>query len=384
MPDAFTLHTPEYRLTSSSRSRARVVGDPHEAAAELRRAVDSGVRSPMVVGALAFRAGEPSPLMVAQTVRTGPAPVPHRPQQRSRPGLLRGREHPAAADYVRLVERLVARIADTELEKAVLARTLLLDFDAPLDPVRVLGDLVAANPGAWNFSLPLLPTPDGAPAAVLVGASPELLVSRRGRTVRSHPLAGSVPRHCDPGTDRERAAALSGSAKDLGEHAFVVADIAERLRPLCSSLEVPASPSLVATPTMWHLGTSVTGILKDPAPTALELADTLHPTPAVCGTPTGAAARVLSRLEPFDRGAYTGTVGWCDPEGDGDWAVVLRCAELSGARARLFAGAGIVADSVPSAELTETGAKFRTVLDALGVGVSADAVPVPTMYGETT
>ncbi|ADH66469.1 isochorismate synthase [Nocardiopsis dassonvillei] len=297
------------------------------------------------------------------------------------------REEPSADDYARLVGLAVEHLSNEGLDKVVLARTLLLDLAEPLDPGRVLARLTADNPGAFNFAVAAGAFGSGEvfgegsggtdgrdrdplrrPAPVLVGASPELLVARSGRRVRSHPLAGSAPRHPDPEADRERAEALLASAKDLREHAFVVEAIAERLRPLCSRLDVPEAPSLTATATMWHLGTPLSGLLREPLPSALELAAVLHPTPAVCGTPAEAAARAIGAWEPFDRGLYAGAVGWCDADGDGEWAVTLRCAEIAGTRARLFAGAGIVADSVPAEEAAETGAKFRTMLNALGLG----------------
>lgn len=120
---------------------------------------------------------------------------------------------------------------------------------------------------------------------------------------------------------------------------------------------------------MWHLSTTVTGELADPAVSALDLASALHPTPAVCGTPTEVARAVIAELEPFDRGPYTGMVGWQDADGDGEWVVTIRCAEAEGRSLRLFAGAGVVAASSPEAETAETGAKFRTFLSAVGASL---------------
>jgi len=135
----------------------------------------------------------------------------------------------------------------------------------------------------------------------------------------------------------------------------------------CTDLHVPAGPEVIGTPTMWHLSTRVTGRLTDPAVSALELAEALHPTPAVCGVPEAAARTAIAELEPVDRGYFTGLVGWTDPAGDGEWVITIRSAEVSDRTVRLFAGAGIVEGSRPEAELAETGAKFRTLLRALGV-----------------
>jgi len=138
------------------------------------------------------------------------------------------------------------------------------------------------------------------------------------------------------------------------------------LEPWCERIDVPSEPGLLHTSTLWHLATEVTGALRTPVPSALELAAQLHPTPAVAGTPRDAAMRAIADLEAIDRTLYAGTVGWMDARGDGEWAVALRCAEVQGSLALVFAGAGIVAASEPEAELAETDAKMRAMLDALG------------------
>jgi isochorismate synthase len=271
------------------------------------------------------------------------------------------REAPAAAGYADAVAKAVDRIRSGELRKVVLARTIEVEAGRTLDPRPLLHRLRAVDPDAYTFAMP---TDEG----VIVGASPELLVSRRGRQVRSNPLAGSAARSGDPEEDRANADALAGSSKDREEHAIVVEAVAETLRPLCDELTWDPEPVLRETPNVWHLSTSFVGVLRDPAPTALDLVAGLHPTPAIAGSPTNAALAVIEELEPFDRGRYAGPVGWIDAEGDGEWAIALRCAELLGDRATLFAGAGIVADSYPSLEVDETERKFRAFLDALRWG----------------
>jgi isochorismate synthase len=148
----------------------------------------------------------------------------------------------------------------------------------------------------------------------------------------------------------------------------VVEAVAEALRPLCEELSWDPEPVLLATANVWHLATRFRGVLRDPAPSALEVVAALHPTPAVGGAARDEALRTIAELEPFDRGAYAGPVGWMDARGDGEWAIALRCAELRGSTARLFAGAGIVAGSVPELELDETERKFRAFLDSLRWG----------------
>jgi isochorismate synthase len=161
---------------------------------------------------------------------------------------------------------------------------------------------------------------------------------------------------------------LRTSAKNLEEHGIVVDVVAETLDPLCEELDRDPEPVLLGTPNVWHLSTRFRGVLRDPAPSSVELALALHPTPAVGGSPSGAALAAIRELEPFDRGAYAGPVGWVDGDGDGEWAIALRCALLDGERATLYAGAGIVADSDPHGEVDETERKFRAFLDALRWG----------------
>ncbi|MED2933316.1 chorismate-binding protein, partial [Bacillus wiedmannii] len=155
--------------------------------------------------------------------------------------------------------------------------------------------------------------------------------------------------------------------KDLHEHAVVVEAVAAALRPYCHTLHVPEKPSVIHSEAMWHLSTEVKGELKDPNTTSLELAIALHPTPAVCGTPMEEAREAIQKIEPFDREFFTGMLGWSDLNGDGEWIVTIRCAEVQENTLRLYAGAGVVAESKPEDELAETSAKFQTMLKALGL-----------------
>ncbi len=264
--------------------------------------------------------------------------------------------------YERAVAEAVGRIKRGSLRKVVLARTIRVEAGRTLDPRDVLKHLRAVEPDGYSFAV------DTGMGRTLVGASPELLISRLGDEIRANPLAGSAPRAGDPGEDRENAERLGTSAKDRQEHAIVVEDVFRALHPLCRDLTYDREPQLMATANVWHLSTRFRGVLKDPGITSLDLVRALHPTPAVCGEPRDEAMRTIRELEPVTRGAYAGAVGWMDATGDGVWALALRCAELNGSTARLFAGAGIVADSVPAAELDETERKFRAFLDSLRWG----------------
>jgi isochorismate synthase len=268
---------------------------------------------------------------------------------------------PAEETYVDAVREAVRRIRAGALEKVVLARTVVVEAGRTLDPQRLAHRLRAVDPNAYAFAVP---TPRGA----LVGATPELLIRRTDSQVWSTPLAGSAPRSGDPDEDRANGLALLESAKERKEHAIVVDAIVETLSPACERLEWDPDPVLLETANVWHLATRFQGELRDPAPSALELVAELHPTPAVCGAPADRARDLIGRLESFDRGCYTGAIGWMDASGDGEWAIALRCAELEAERATLFAGAGIVAGSVAERELDETERKFRAFLDSLRWG----------------
>jgi isochorismate synthase len=268
---------------------------------------------------------------------------------------------PAPKLYAGSVAEAVRRIETGELRKVVLARTIEVAGDHRFDPRRLAHRLRAVDPHAFSFIAP-------ADGGTLVGATPELLVSRQESDVRANPLAGSAPRSGDRAEDRANADALAASSKNREEHAIVVDAVAQALRPLCATLTWDPEPVLLETANVWHLSTRFRGRLADPAPSALDLALALHPTPAVAGAPTDGARAAIDQLEGFDRGSYAGPVGWVDADGNGVWAIALRCALLAGDRATLYAGAGIVGDSVPAEELDETDRKFRAFLDALRWG----------------
>lgn len=321
-----------------------------------------------VVGAVPFAAGAPcaltSPEKICFTTDRWTPPSAPRPLPVFVVDELREREH---LDRVRTAVDVV-RSDGNPLDKVVLARTLSLRAERPVDPETVLAALVSNTPSGNGYLVDLDAAGGRHVGKTLVGSSPEVLIRTRGRVVTCHPLAGSAPRHPDPRVDDEHGRSLARSTKDRREHAFVVDAIRTALTPFCTVLDIPDTPSLTTTPQLWHLGTPISGELKDPSVTSLELAVALHPTPAVCGTPTELAYATIDELEG-DRGFYAGAVGWSDGRGDGEWMVAIRCAEIDGSAGRItaYAGGGIVAESDPDTELQETNVKFGTVLGALGV-----------------
>ncbi|GIG22213.1 isochorismate synthase [Cellulomonas chitinilytica] len=257
----------------------------------------------------------------------------------------------------------IAAIKAGEVDKVVLARDVHARTEHPFDVRWALDRLAARYPSCWTFSV------DG-----LVGATPELLVRSEKGLVTSRVLAGTIRRTGDDDADVAHAAILAHSSKDLEEHEYAVSSVAQALEPFCSSTNVPDVPFVLHLPNVLHLASDVTGVLAAPTgtaahPSSLALAAALHPTAAVCGTPTDAARDLIRRVEGMDRGRYAGPVGWFGADGDGEWGIALRSAQLDAddpRRVRLFAGCGIVAASDPAAELAESEAKLVPMRHALG------------------
>lgn len=258
-----------------------------------------------------------------------------------------------APQWLAAVEAVLARIEAGDVGKVVLARDLVAQASSSVDPRHLLRRLSEGYPSCWTFAV------EG-----LVGATPELLLRLRTGEVTSRVLAGTVRRTGREDVDLAAVAALRTSGKDLDEHEFAVASVAESLRPFCSDLDVPQSPGVLSLSNVWHLATDVRGRLAAAA-RSLEVVAALHPSAAVGGTPRAEALRVISEVEGMDRGRYAGPVGWMDASGDGEWGIALRCAEVVGDRVRAYAGCGIVAGSVPEAEYAETQDKLMPVREAL-------------------
>jgi menaquinone-specific isochorismate synthase len=275
------------------------------------------------------------------------------------PGLIRWHDGSLTApQWERAVAAAVDRIKAGRLQKVVLARDLYATASGPIDERLLLARLAARYPDCYTFA-----------CGGLVGATPELLIKRQDGEISSLVLAGTAPRGDDPGRDAALGAALLASAKDTEEHGYAAAGVRQSLKPLCDQLTVAPHPALLRLANVQHLATAISGQLAEcrdgTLPSVLALADALHPTAAVCGTPTEIAMELIRELEGMDRGRYAGPVGWVDSAGNGEWCIALRCAEVDGTRARLFAGGGIVADSDPDAELAEAQAKFRPMQSAL-------------------
>ncbi|MGD9544282.1 MAG: isochorismate synthase MenF [Methylocystis sp.] len=327
------------------------------------RARQAGQTNPIVAGAIPFDIRQPCSLFVPMSytrfARESLMLEPRRADQA--PIVLGMRSLPDKDGFKDAVTRAIASFRAGKMSKAVLSRILEIELAQPIDVATILSALVKQNPSGYHFKAPL------ADGSILLGASPELLIRKDGASIHSNPLAGSTKRRQDPDEDRLASRSLLQSNKDNFEHRLVVEDIQEALEPVCKALTAPAEPALMNTPTMWHLSTLITGELVNRQTSALQLACRLHPTPAVCGSPTAESRSLICDLEPFDRGVFSGAVGWCDSEGNGEWAVAIRCGTVRENTIRLFAGAGIVEASDPESEWAETEAKLGTMLRAFGI-----------------
>lgn len=340
-------------------------------ATTLDKAKELGHANPIVTGAIPFDYKKPTHLHVPETVQSSVQPQEYgvsRTVETDSIPTYEIKSVPEPTQYKEGVKKGLNQIASGYLDKIVLARSLHLTTSARVNINQLIQNLAGQNTKGYTFAVDLNKKEDSSVSnKTLIGASPELLVSRTGLHVVANPLAGSRPRSDDPVEDQRRSKELLSSSKDLHEHAVVVDAVAEALRPFFKNIEVPESPSVISTETMWHLSTEVKGELANPETSSLELAIALHPTPAVCGSPFERARESILEIEPFNRGFFTGMVGWCDANGDGEWIVTIRCAEVAEKELRLFAGAGVVGESKPEEELAETSAKFQTMLRAMGI-----------------
>ena len=373
-PDSFFFMSP-YRSFTTSGCFARyaepaIDGDaPDSPFQQKMRALfadakSQGIANPIMVGAIPFDTRQPSSLFIPQSWQTFSRTAK---QQSSRYfnahqslNVVERKSIPEQDFFEDMVARAAALTSTPEVDKVVLSRLIDITVDANIDSGALLERLVAQNPASYNFHVPL--EDDG----VLIGASPELLLRKEDDRFSSLPLAGSARRQPDDVLDRESGNRLLASEKDRHEHELVTQAMKNVLRDRSRELQLPSSPQLVTTPTLWHLGTPFEG-KANAQENALTLACLLHPTPALSGFPHQVARKLIAELEPFDRELFGGIVGWCDAEGNGEWVVTIRCARLLRNQVRFFAGAGIVPASSPVAEWRETGAKLSTMLNVFGL-----------------
>lgn len=354
-PDSFFLASP--RGVVLAPSPAFGLTSPDAA----RSALADARPGTLLVGAFPFDLRQPARMGLSEAVRHAAPMVPGSVTMPAGPGAIRWSwNDPDHSAFQVAVARALDRISAGDLRKVILARSAELTADRPVRPAELLTALAAGDPSAYVFATDL-------GRRTLLGASPELLVSRRCGTVLANPIVGSAPRDPDPVQDGHNATTLLRSVKEHQEHHVVVDKVADALAPLCRRLRVPKLPELLRTAQMWHLSSRVTALPREGV-TALDLALALHPTPAVCGRPAGSASEVINEVEPVRRDFYTGIVGWTDTWGDGEWAIAMRCGELRDTSLRLYAGASVVESSTPDGEAARTRTQLDTLLSALGAG----------------
>ena len=290
------------------------------------------------------------------------APLPKLPAQLPPPNAPVGAEvvgkSLSRASWQDAVASAVLRLGADGLEKVVLARAEDVQASEPLSARWLVGELARRYPSCWTFHV-----------GGLLGASPEMLLRREGGLATSRVLAGTIRRGGTEELDLKLAHALARDGKNLIEHELAVASVADALAPFCSGMNVPDAPYVLELPNVLHLASDITGVAA-PGVSALKLAGELHPTAAVCGTPTGQARDAIAELENLDRGRYSGPVGWLDTRGDGEFAIALRSGLLHADDPRtmtIYAGCGIVAESDPAEEYAETEAKLLPLRQALGL-----------------
>jgi menaquinone-specific isochorismate synthase len=267
-------------------------------------------------------------------------------------------------DWMAAVAAGVEEIRTGALEKLVLARDVVATVPTGVNAAAVLRELSARYRECWTYGV------DG-----LVGATPEMLIQVEGRTAQARVLAGTLDRRDADGMDgsplefAERV--LAGSEKQRHEHDIAIQSLTTQLAPFSEAMNAHSEPFILELPNVWHLASDVKAELAEVeghVPTCLALINALHPTAAVCGTPTSVAGALIRKLEHLDRGPYAGPVGWLDAAGNGEWGIALRGAVIESPQTvRLYAGCGVVDGSVPETELAETWAKFRPMLESLGI-----------------
>ncbi|MDQ0755354.1 isochorismate synthase MenF [Arthrobacter sp. B3I4] len=268
------------------------------------------------------------------------------------------------ADWMTAVAEGVTEIRTGALEKLVLARDIVATVPDGVNAAEILRQLAVRYRECWTYGV------DG-----LVGSTPEMLIQVEGRTAQARVLAGTLDRRDADGMAgspmefAERA--LAGSEKQRHEHDIAIQSLTTQLAPFSEAMNAHSEPFILELPNVWHLASDVKAELTEVeghVPTCLALINALHPTAAVCGTPTQVAGALIRKLEHLDRGPYAGPVGWLDAAGNGEWGIALRGAVIEGPdTVRLYAGCGVVEGSVPESELAETWAKFRPMLESLGI-----------------
>ncbi len=263
---------------------------------------------------------------------------------------------PEKKTWIEQVNHGLHHIRLTSIEKLVLSRQVLVEADKNLNTAVILERLSNLYPTCTIFHI-----------SGFVGASPELLISKKENHLRSLPLAGTVARSGNDDVDALLVQSMLQSNKERNEHAITASWVGETLTKFCSTLSIPKSPSVISLRNVSHLATDIRGVIDSATrdPGILDIVRVLHPTPAIAGYPVSRSIEILSAIELYPRDFYSGPIGWCDRNGNGNFVVGIRSAYIHENSARLYAGVGIVSNSDPIRELAETQLKLQAVLSAI-------------------
>lgn len=358
------LKTPERLLVfNGEQKRFQLAINDSTTPTEEIRALQKEHKAPMIIGAIPFDQRSKATIIIPDTfVNYHHSNLIDDLQTTNQPLSIEDSiDLPSRLQFNEMVQEAIHSIRKQQFSKVVLARSLKYRLQEE-PPIRAwLTNLLHKNKQGYIFSIAL----DN--AQTLIGASPELLVKKEGNIVTINPLAGSRKKTYDLVKDKAIENELLHAEKDLHEHKIVVDYICEKLEPCLGEIEYNEKPAILYTDTMMHLSTVIKGKIKNDTTTVLDVAQLLHPTPAICGAPQKPSLEFIQKTEPFNRGYYTGIVGYMDQNGDGEWVITIRCAEINHRDITLFAGAGIVNSSQQDSEYNEISAKFTTMLQAMGL-----------------
>ncbi|QGG51334.1 isochorismate synthase [Lysinibacillus pakistanensis] len=358
------LKTPERLLVfNGEQTRFQLAMNDSITLIEEIRAIQKEFKAPIIIGAIPFDQRSKATIIIPDTfVNYHHSNLIDDLQTANQPLSIEDSiDLPSRLQFNDMVQEAIHSIRKQQFSKVVLARSLKFHLQEE-PPIKAwLTNLLHKNKQGYIFSIAL----DN--AQNLIGASPELLVKKEGNIVTINPLAGSRKKTYDLVKDKAIENELLHAEKDLHEHKIVVDYICEKLDPYLAEIECNEKPAILYTDTMMHLSTVIKGKIKNDTTTVLDVAQLLHPTPAICGAPQKPSLEFIQKMEPFNRGYYTGIVGYMDQNGDGEWVITIRCAEINHKAITLFAGAGIVNSSQQDSEYNEISAKFTTMLQAMGL-----------------
>lgn len=358
------LKTPERLLIfNGEQKRLQLANNDSTTLTEEIRALQKRYNAPMIIGAIPFDQRSKATIIIPDSFGNYHHSILIDDLQTATQSLSieDSIDLPSRPQFNEMVQEAIHSINRQQFDKVVLARSLKYRLQAEPPITAWLTNLLHKNKQGYIFSIAL----DN--AQNLIGASPELLVKKEGNIVTINPLAGSRKKTFDMVQDKAIEYELLHAEKDLHEHKIVVDYICEKLQPYLCDIAYNEKPAILYTDTMMHLSTVIKGKIRNDTTTVLDVAQLLHPTPAICGAPQKTSLEFIQKVEPFNRGYYTGIVGYMDQKGDGEWVITIRCAEINNRDITLFAGAGIVSSSEQDSEYNEISAKFTTMLHAMGL-----------------